>query len=911
MPKKTSVTLKRPASRWTTPLRIKPVPLVASILKGIVDVATLNISDATTDLEELIGAIGLEIGADGLAWRLVVRALSRALSDLLRESQHSFDDKQLEAATDAFRVALLDALDKSQPTLDATFFAQPGALALLPIIQPLLASWLSALGFASHDAINLSARLPVYFTYAVHDEWLARSSEYQPLEDTLRTPFTSAAERSHAWDRYASRLQRQINEPMLGETFGIVHVYVPLCAYYEESVAVTNANKTPRDATEQSDGITLRRHVVLLERELKKWLDQRSRKDAIRVISGGPGSGKSSSAKVLAATWSQGGRRVLFVPLHLIDPRKDLETAVSDFARQQGIVNDNPLQTGTDSHPLVLILDGLDELAMQGRAAAEVAHDFLAEIVRYTTNVNQSESAPVQVLLTSREVVIQSVRSDFRGPGQILHLLPYAPSYHESSRLFDPERLMQEDRRDKWWSAYGAVTGRTFSRMPDPLRRSDLDEITSQPLLSFLVAMSYARGAIDFRGEVDRNIIYADMISAVHERTYAGGRHPSVRHLSLEHFGELLEEVALATWHGDGRTTTVGAIYFCCQRSGLDVFLESFEDGARSGATRLLTAFYFRQSEGRRDGEKTFEFTHKSFREYLTARRLVRGLNRIKEELDTRVRVPGRGWGVADAALHWAELAGPTEIDEYILQFVRDELRRSGVEHASQLQTALCRTATIALQGGLPMERIDPRPSYGEEARQARNAEEAALLVVSLCAAVSNHVSPFNWSSEGGAAAWIRRLVERRSGQGPALVLQALSGLDLHGQDMRRSDLYGADMTRANCDGVNFESAILIGADMRDARFRRAVFKDADLREANLENADLQDADLSGADLGDANMRNAIVEGARFDRACVSGRQFHGAIGTPVAGQPMLDFGRAVTRRPDRGHIEHDDDDRP
>ena len=43
------------------------------------------------------------------------------------------------------------------------------------------------------------------------------------------------------------------------------------------------------------------RFVVDLESELSAWLNKADNNDAIRVVSGGPGSGKSSFAKIFAA----------------------------------------------------------------------------------------------------------------------------------------------------------------------------------------------------------------------------------------------------------------------------------------------------------------------------------------------------------------------------------------------------------------------------------------------------------------------------------------------------------------------------------------------------------------------------------------------------------------------------------
>jgi hypothetical protein len=62
------------------------------------------------------------------------------------------------------------------------------------------------------------------------------------------------------------------------------------------------------------------------------------------------------------------------------------------------------------------------------------------------------------------------------------------------------------------------------------------------------------------------------------------------------------------------QANTIRAIRERSRIAGLTRVLERFEEGAEAGVTRLLTAFYFRQY-GERDGDKTFEITHKSFGE--------------------------------------------------------------------------------------------------------------------------------------------------------------------------------------------------------------------------------------------------------------------------------------------------------
>ena len=71
--------------------------------------------------------------------------------------------------------------------------------------------------------------------------------------------------------------------------------------------------------------------------------------------------------------------------------------------------------------------------------------------------------------------------------------------------------------------------------------------------------------------------------------------------------------------------------------------LAAFERGAEKGAVSLLAAFYVRQAGFTAAGERSFEFTHKSFGEFLAARRLVRALRTLARALADREREPDEG----------------------------------------------------------------------------------------------------------------------------------------------------------------------------------------------------------------------------------------------------------------------------
>jgi hypothetical protein len=76
----------------------------------------------------------------------------------------------------------------------------------------------------------------------------------------------------------------------------------------------------------------------------------------------------------------------------------------------------------------------------------------------------------------------------------------------------------------------------------------------------------------------------------------------------------------------------------------VDTLLNKFQEGVREGITQLLAAFFLRQYGQLPSGNPTFVFAHKSFGEYLTARRIVRATERVIREQKRRDENPGEGW---------------------------------------------------------------------------------------------------------------------------------------------------------------------------------------------------------------------------------------------------------------------------
>jgi uncharacterized protein YjbI with pentapeptide repeats len=902
------VILEKPVSILNKPLKADFTGLFKALAKAAKDGFTQKWADLAPDLTEAATALGLKTEPGALAWLLVRQSLLRAFHTMLGQIAHCLKSQEANASISE---QLDEALEKLTVVVDRDFFAHPGNLPLLKDVAGLLRQWLLAYGLNEAQAESVCRRLPANFVYALSQEWRANALHYAPLLKAADTPFLGAGEREQAWEFYNAFLQQQVEESLFQEPFSLTQVYVPLRAYYEQRKRGAEDELTGHRAADGCGDNT--KTVVMLENHLEGWLSKSDRNDALRVLSGGPGSGKSCFAKMLAARQAAQGRRVIYMPLHLIDAKAELASEVGRVLQAGGFFSHNPLSAEDGDERVLLILDGLDELAMLGKIAENIAQAFVRAVSQHVDRRNQ-EKLYLQVLITGRTMVIEANSLEFRRDGQSLHLLSYVEGNSDQpgsqANWRDPEKLLKADQRHDWWKKYGLATGHNYDGLPKELARKDLVEVTAQPLLCLLVALSYERKRVDFSKEVNLNVVYDDLLNAIYDRPWGNQQNFAVRGMKPEHFCRVLEEIGVSAWHGNGRSTTVGEIRTHCERANLARMLDVFKEGAEAGVTRLLAAFYFRQS-GVRNEEQAFEFTHKSFGEYLAARRIVGALARLSEEFNLHEREFDRGWDENAALLHWAQVCGPAELEPNIIRFLRQQVALAETHKAGEWQQALCTLIPFMLRKGLPMQM--EKLTYGEASRQARNAEEAMLVALSACAERTQELSNVDWPEPTSAGTWLGRLQAQRTSDVPCAALQALCFLNLKDSCLHCCDLYGADLHGsclqgivaavliageanlkgvnlggadlrnaavwgANLEGANLESADLDSADLESANLESANLVLVKLQGANLRGANLRGANLRGADLRNANLEDATLEGASLEDAKLEGANVKGTV---------------------------------
>ncbi len=893
----TSVKPTKPISPLLKPVKLEYAKFFKALFNGTKSLATMDWPTVVSSFLDGAASLSLSTTSEELAHTLLQRSITKALFDVVGENNLRSlveGDSKFESIEDLIQANF----DKDLVEIDRQFFDRPIDLIILPPLQKTLESWLVTYGLSEASANNISKRFPSYFQAALMDEWRKNSSRYRPILDVIDSPFAKAGDREIGWKNYNANLQQLVEQSVFDEAFSLLQIYIPLNAYFLEP---RKANSVESDL--QPEKKERKRVVVSLHQELMSWVDKPHKDDLLRVVSGGPGSGKSTFARIFAAEVSKSGKaRVLFLELHKLDATKDLPGEIARYVRDEGFLAADPLDADSPEPNLIVILDGLDELASQGRAAAETARAFIGEVERTLRRKNE-RGVRLRILLSGRELVVQDNESEFRGNRQVLNLIAYCLTdddgrNQKNATYLDPKKLLDRDLRQDWWKNYGKLTGNPMiDGLPKVLDREGLNEVTAQPLLNYLVALSFTRGKVKFDESVNLNLVYADLVEAVYERGYDNNRrHVSVRHLSLEEFQRVLEEVALASWHGDGRSTTVREIHEHCSASNLGPLLEKFQEGASAGVTRLLAAFFFRQhGERASTGDRTFIFTHKSFGEFLTACRIVRAVERMVKQLELRKASLEDGWSERDALAYWANVCGPSACTRYIKDFIQGEFRRRSVDGVDASRFQLAHLFSDMLAHGMPMERAGLK-TFSEALYQSRNAEETLLVVLNATALVTEIVAYIRQPQAQPTAfgAWFRRIQGQRSSAQPCLAAKCLSYIGLPGAVVDISDFYGADFSHADLSGLvghfaNFGMCQLYKANLQNAVMPWSRFDGANLREADLRNSDLQRATFNMREfrgnsegqvfhlLAGANFEGANLEGVDLSNLEVPESIFKGA----------------------------------
>lgn len=868
--------LEQPISVWCQAISFDTKEFFTALGKVVVNVTVQDAKGVAENVLDMLKSAGIEgKSPQTVIWHLINTALNKSIYDILVEYVSVLDTPlEVESEVEDLALLLSKAMGAKRIGVNHDFFSSPRSLSLLNTLEQPLTDWFRGLGISVSDAKAMYLRLRDNFPIALHQQWLSDTSLYSSVQDALTSPFLVASRAEREWLMYGAWLQGEANKTVFSEAFGLRQIYVPLRGYYEVR---TNDENLEIDLKNKA----IEKTVVCVDDEIKHWVQNFDKSSEVKVLSGGPGSGKSSAAKILAADISKEYTEVsvLFIPLQHFDIEDDLNSAIERFIRDDKYLTINPLDSSLGRERLLIIFDGLDELSMRGKGAAEVANEFIDEVISKVHRFNL-QGSKIQALITGRDVSVQSAETKLREDNQVLNLLPYYLNDSEIQDYKDPNGILKEDQRVIWWNKYGAAKGKDYSGLPDEIRTKNLIPITKEPLLNYLVALAYEGGRVDFSNTITLNTIYADLLKAVHSRQWeSSGNHPGTCGLTTVHFERVLEEIAMAVWHGHGRTATLSSIQSACDKANLKKQLEQFEGSAQKGVTRLLTAFYFRESDTTVDNENTFEFTHKSFGEYLIARRVARQFSKMHKSLQTHYSDYDFPYSEQQALLDWLEVCGPSPLDTYIYTFLLNEVKKDESFTVEYGRTAV-RLLTLAIKLKWPIDNFIGSP-FVTKVKVVANANRSLLLMHHCLMDGSDVINSFTESfGDFEMSAWLEGNIIC-STEITGDIRSGFSHLDFSHNHMPVLNYMFQNIMHCNFESSNLPFSTFVSNSIRNTNFdctglysssisspniTDSSFISAELNRVNIYGGTFLTCNMAKVDLSESYIDKLMFEGCILDK---------------------------------------------
>jgi hypothetical protein len=577
-----------------------------------------GLSGGVSALFGALSAVGLDHDPGERAYSLTLLSFGWALDELT--ARGSAERGPLKERFPKIIQRARDAVGTNEGIVPVTFLDRPTQLPLYIALRDALVADRGIFrpnAAESEEAIR--ARFDAAFERGLFEMRLKRPELWTPIEDLFSSISGGPVERRTNWDLYRRRL---IFDFVVRPTFGqelskipISQLYTPLRCFWRKEGAQPDRSR---------DEVGEETHDIgMLDEVLDEWLAA-PESGQIKLVGGGPGSGKSTTLRALAArVAARDDWRPLFVPLQHLTLEGDLRDAINRFFTEAtgGAFTQAPLSRTSieDGTSMILIFDGLDEISRPGEAANEVVSLFTSKLNGLLTALSGDPSRRVKAIVSGRMPAFQSAKRHMSiRECDSIEVAGYAPIEAGD----DP--LWKLDQRDAWWARYSVAAG-LDSATPEALKSRTLLSITNEPLLCYLLVLSGFATSDWEKAAENHNRIYEALIDSVWERGWGEGpnkRQGPGRELTRPDFNLLMETIALAAWQGgDTRVASEASFKGALRLTSAQNAWDSFTSTNGSDVTNLAMNFYLKSAEGTHRG---FEFTHKSFGDYLTGRVLLR-----------------------------------------------------------------------------------------------------------------------------------------------------------------------------------------------------------------------------------------------------------------------------------------------
>lgn len=701
----------------------------------------------------------------------------------------------------------------------------------------------------SYKSSVLDAKIDIAFVRALYDVWADSPANYSELSSILQSPFADAGEAVLGWQSYRKSLICDFEvKPVFGqelEGITLSQLYVPIRAFW----ALKNELEG-RLSHNHAGGADTK--VVMLDEEIDSWLENDSESDWLRLVGGGPGSGKSTSLKSLAARYAKRDDwRPLFIPLQHIGIDGDLRAKINAYFvdRSGGSFKQAPLSRSSveSGSPLLLIFDGLDELSAPNESANDTVQTFTGKLTSLYNALVGDSQANIKIVVSGRLPSFQAAKRflPIKEDGAV-EIYGYSPASSASQH-----DLWGIDQRPIWWSQYAAAKGIDTQVVPEALTATVLEGISHEPLLCYLLALSNYTGDNWKEAADNTNLIYKALIKSVYERGWGDGPQKRLgpgKSMTFPEFDKLMQTFGLAAWlGGDARVASESSFKATLSVTRGQNSWDSFQRDNGSDMNNLAMNFYLKSSELSHRG---FEFTHKSFGEYLAAKAIVEFAFSIYDLADRSL----------DGALQeWFKATKTGVVGYEILRHVKNEIRlfpEREIEKLRKVKKSFEKIASVLNAEGFIST---GQTNYRSSEFSHNNAELSAWCILHGLVWRINEIvdTPEYINIEWSGQYDLGRLIERRA------------SYDVF--SMAASDYFSYVNGRSqSIVAVSGYTIDFFGADLADVNFESCSFGDVDFTRANLNGAAFYTCHITSGNFSEAAMKDVVFSDCVLDECSFS-----------------------------------------
>ncbi len=633
--------------------------------------------------------------------------------------------------------------------------------------------------------------------------------------------------------------------------------------------------------------------------------DPKTAKQVI-FIQAGAGRGKTVFCRMFA-DWVRQNFHPLLTPIFI--RLRDIEHFQQSFENTLSnalsycdfVKNDSGWLTDRNTQYLFL-LDGFDELRMEGRASGGIER-FIRQVGQFQEKFKGKETGH-RIILTGRPLALQGIS--------------YLPDNLERVKLLP----MNDDLRDQWLNKWQQVV---IPNNPDEAREETAkfkaflesdecpeeieDKLAREPLLLYLLAKLHKEKEIrqeDFEQASDSTeakiLIYEKSLGWVLKEQRSESLQYQIIGLNIDSLERILTEAGLCVVQSGGEYAKVKMIETRLERDGsdaADIIKELREKKGEKALKTALGSFYIGPAAGEMGGG--VEFYHKSFGEFLFAKRLQESLSTW-----TTLEKIGRQqqWFISKEQLAQQiyDILGYGGLTPEIVEYLMGLLKKSDefppvklFERLSDFYWRWCDGEFIDDDKTmLPLkkmrelkEQLPERETYlGQRQIDVYAGLNIMILLLELHRYGQTQTDeikqkltfyPCGQPKDDGKLedpTLLLRLIGYSDCIGhngfTKTVGSFLSNANLISANLSKAYLSYANLSKAYLSEANLSNADLISANLSNADLIHANLSKAYLSEANLSNADLIHANLSNADLIHANLSKAYLSNADLSNADLS-----------------------------------------